>query len=597
MEASGTDVDPPGSLGELFRLLAPSLWVGEKPNPPAWPPDLFALVCAALHKSGAYLTALERWPPPKTGNGPQSLEEWAGEIRLVGAAWRSCALKEMVPERVRTCWELLVQQRQTLLSSLQKPDAFAVTSALLELLAMADEACVGVGLPAATTGNPTEPTLKDDLDDQLYSTSTKKHDPWATLCKEVGTHWATVLPKVRTPQQGVTLRSFSHHLAFLPAGETRVRWWTFPSVVGQRNRDHSLNLLIVPWPFEVRPQAFSMVGPSGEPGLPREFGLFDYQPPDQGSLAKLLVELWRAAETRVGLVHAILLPELALREEEWRHLSERFYTDVTQVHGPTKWDRYPLLVTGVLAPGSHPSSSGASKLNQARVKIPVPPTETTSDQGVIEVVQPKNHRWKLDASQVERYGLSAQLDPARSLWENCVIRDRMINFFAVRDWLSFCVLICEDLARPDPVSDVIRAVGPNLVIALLLDGPQLADRWPARYATVLADDPGSSVLTLTSLGMSLLSSPPPGKPPRRAVALWRDGGGGSMRELELPEGAEALLLTLTKTRTRDSEEWSADGRSCLGDRGLGAKEPKLRRETPYLRLTGVSPIAAAPKNP
>ena len=29
--------------------------------------------------------------------------------------------------------------------------------------------------------------------------------------------------------------------------------------------------------------------------------------------------------------------------------------------------------------------------------------------------------------------------------------------------------------------------------------------WPARYATVLSDDPGSSVLTLTSVGMVDLS--------------------------------------------------------------------------------------------
>jgi len=50
------------------------------------------------------------------------------------------------------------------------------------------------------------------------------------------------------------------------------------------------------------------------------------------------------------------------------------------------------------------------------------------------------------------------------------------------------VLICEDLARLDPVNDLVRAVGPNLVMSLLMDGPQLTTRWPARYATVLADD-------------------------------------------------------------------------------------------------------------
>jgi hypothetical protein len=64
------------------------------------------------------------------------------------------------------------------------------------------------------------------------------------------------------------------------------------------------------------------------------------------------------------------------------------------------------------------------------------------------------------------------------------------------------VLICADLARQDPAADLIRAVGPNLLIALLMDGPQLSHRWPARYAAVPAEDPGTSVQTLTSLGMA-----------------------------------------------------------------------------------------------
>jgi hypothetical protein len=58
----------------------------------------------------------------------------------------------------------------------------------------------------------------------------------------------------------------------------------------------------------------------------------------------------------------------------------------------------------------------------------------------------------------------------------------------------------EDLARPDPVGDLVRSVGPNLVIALLMDGPQLRARWSGRYAMSLADDPGSFVLSVTSLG-------------------------------------------------------------------------------------------------
>ena len=106
------------------------------------------------------------------------------------------------------------------------------------------------------------------------------------------------------------------------------------------------------------------------------------------------------------------------------------------------------------------------------------------------------------------------------------VRQREIHFICANPWLCMVPLICEDLARPDPVADVIRAVGPNLVIALLMDGPQLSARWPGRYASVLADDPGSSILTVTSLGMALRSVPP-GMSPRRTIALWKDAAAGA----------------------------------------------------------------------
>jgi hypothetical protein len=144
-------------------------------------------------------------------------------------------------------------------------------------------------------------------------------------------------------------------------------------------------------------------------------------------------------------------------------------------------------------------------------------------------------------------------------------------------WLSVAVLICEDLARQDPAAELVRAVGPNLVLALLMDAPQLPSRWPARYATVLADDPGSSVLTLTSLGMAALSRPPnvPLRP--RLIALWKDAKSAAPVEIELPPGAAGCVLSLT---VQWDEEWTADGR---GD----------NRTTGYVILAGTHPIFPA----
>jgi PAS domain-containing protein len=106
------------------------------------------------------------------------------------------------------------------------------------------------------------------------------------------------------------------------------------------------------------------------------------------------------------------------------------------------------------------------------------------------------------------------------------------------------------------VASIIRQVGPSLVIGLLLDGPQLAERWPARYASVFADDPGCAVLTLTSLGMAQRSRPP-GFSPSRSVALWKDAHSG-VRELSLDEGASALAVM---TAVHHRFAMTADGRS------------------------------------
>src|SRR5262249_31422774 len=121
--------------------------------------------------------------------------------------------------------------------------------------------------------------------------------------------------------------------------------------------------------------------------------------------------------------------------------------------------------------------------------------------------------------------------------------------------VALVCLVCEDLAQIDNVVEVIRSVGPNGVLTPLLDGPQLSSRWAARYASVLADDPGSTVLTLTSLGM-VQRSRPHGRDSLPVVALWKDPVRG-LREIKVEAGAQGVLLTLCGNRTARR---SADGR-------------------------------------
>jgi hypothetical protein len=246
-------------------------------------------------------------------------------------------------------------------------------------------------------------------------------------------------------------------------------------------------------------------------------------------------------------VHGIVLPELALEPNEAADLCGQLQ----------------VLVIGGEGRGADDKTPG---INQAAVAVPLGSEVVTSWR------QGKHHRWKLDRRQITQYGLGSRLSPHRQWWEDIALGQRKIQFWSANSWLTYCVLICEDLARQEPVAQFVRAVGPNLVIALLMDGPQLASRWAARYATVLADDPGCSVLALTSIGMAQLSRPS-GKPISRVVALWKEDGGEAV-EIECPVGAEGVLISLTAEL---ATEYAADGRSDGGTTG-------------YVRLHGVHPV-------
>ena len=123
---------------------------------------------------------------------------------------------------------------------------------------------------------------------------------------------------------------------------------------------------------------------------------------------------------------------------------------------------------------------------------------------------------------------------------------RTVQFLELGEEIVIVSLVCEDLAQEDSVAEIIRSVGPTIVYTPLLDGPQLTSRWTARYASVLADDPGSAVLTLTSFGMAQRCRPR-GHDPSSVVALWKCPDPGT-HEISLDEGAHGVLLTVCGDR-------------------------------------------------
>jgi len=408
------------------------------------------------------------------------------------------------------------------LSLLGEPQHWEAVVQLLTVLAIADAACAELLL----TKGPGGPQWKYSV---LANRALAKRNTLSTYPIDR----VRVLPKTRTSQVGITIRSLSRHLA-LCRSEVSVDWFRneYPAAIDTWMR---LRLFLFPWPFQVASDAFS---PTPSPPIavhPEKFGFFNFEPKYESDELLLRFDnaLARAAKD-LDAIDCAVLPESAVTEAEFGLLWEVCVKR-----------QVPVLLAGVRVPGK----------NQAWLRVGIKEPQTFK--------QDKHHRWCLDDTQIGDYALGERLHPSRRWWESMTVEPRSLTFLAFNEWLTFCHLVCEDLARIDPVSQIVRAVGPTLVVALLLDGPQITKRWPARYATVLADDPGSSVLTFTAIGMALRSRTTEHPEPNPTIALWKDSKQGSV-PIEMAPTSDAVVLTLWADRR---EEFTADGRSDGGTAG------------------------------
>ena len=513
-----------------------------------WPPDVFGVAAMLLKLSGGYIHVVNSWPPksPRKAKPKVDEHEWNAAMRAIGVEWQVAAAKSKPPPReIRQWWAHVRANGAKDISDLYS-DA-ELCRILLQLVAAADEACTDIGIPDAKESSTLTPSRQLEWHAMVLMQKQLKARKPCTLCKHIPASLLAVLPKLHTPTVGATLRSLTHNLALHERPEIAVRWTQITTEL-----DHSINLLCVPWPLEVHPVNFTKADTTNIQlkNMRGDAHFFDYTPPKQARFVKMFEELLKTARSKVGTIDGVVFPELAMDLQTFKQVRAVLNRIV-----PAS-----CLIAGVRAHNRNDSycsipDSADMKLREVRER------------------QAKHHRWKLNKAQIEQYGLGGRLDAECTWWESTVVEPRTMNFFSLQPWLTLGVLICEDLARQDPVGDLIRAVGPNLVVALLMDGPQLASRWPARYATVLADDPGSSVLTLSSLGMVLLSKPFD-KPTSRVVGLWKDYTSSAAVEIELPVGKTGIVLSLSRQRR---EEYSADGRSD-------------DRATAYLMLTGMHPI-------
>jgi hypothetical protein len=505
-----------------------------------WPPDVFALTNVILARSEAFrfaISPIREWPP-------ESYPDWARMVEEAGLRWSAWVehRRGAPPELVGQEWAALMDRVDVPLEDLAQGLDPRVCVGLLTLHAMADEACAGLGV-ALDTSDAVASVYRARGRELLVRTgSMARFDP--RLLK--------VLPKVRTPPTGRP--AFSRYACVQGPG-IEACWHKMPARHrGTDLRSEYATLLLLPWPLEVsasdfRPIEGSVQRPSKDP-----FGFFEFAP-GQGLDLDLLDRVLVAARQEAGSVDVVCLPESAVEEGEIDELEALLHD-----HGVI------ALVAGVRQqspePGRAPSNWVQIGFNPRLVKGGSLPTGPSPPW--FHIRQRKHHRWSLDEAQIYQYHLGGVLHPHVRWWESMEVPRRSIQFVEVAE-LTLAALVCEDLAQNDDVAELIRQVGPTIVLTALLDGPQLNSRWAARYASVLADDPGSAVMTLTSYGM-VQRSRPRGREASPVIALWKDPSRG-VREIPLEAGAHGVLLTLCTDRaTRRSADARIpidNGTSCF----------------------------------
>jgi hypothetical protein len=430
-------------------------------------------------------------------------------------------------------WDVFRAREGMLLEELAAGRDWRVCEALLTLHAIADEACAGMFIALD----------RSDGEGCIYRARGRELLARIGCLARLHSHFVRVLPKIRTPPTGGA--AFSRYACvYRPGLETR--WHKLPARHrGTDPQAEHAQLLLLPWPLRVRESDFAAVEGTVQRLAKEPFGFFEFAPEERLDL-DLVDRMLVAARDEVGRVDVVLLPESAVEEGELDALEA-----LLDHHGVV------YLQAGVRKRSTRPGGFGSNEMHigvNPRLEKGAPFPGSPCGEW-FHIRQEKHHRWSLDESQIYQYHLGGALHPHIRWWEAIDTPRRTVQIVETGEGIAIVSLVCEDLAQNDDVAEVIRSIGPTLVSAALLDGPQLTSRWPARYASVLADDPGSAVMTLTSFGMAQRSRPP-GHDPSRVIALWKDPARGT-REISLEPGAQGVLLTVCGAR---ATKRTADGR-------------------------------------
>jgi hypothetical protein len=505
------------TIGSLWRTV---IDLDDLADVVTWPPDLFALVNRALEASEAYRLVVS--PPPHVQF--EGIDDNASAIARDWLEWLDCRSGGL-PGPLEKSWGLVCRSLDTGILELCEGGAWHVTEALLTLHAIADEACAGLG--TATAVAPGAGLLFRAAARELLA----EQGSLSRMSPDV----IRVFPRCRTNTGGMSIHSLSRHVC-VRGPQVDVEWHRMLSrPEGVTFPEAHANIVLLPWPLRVRSRDFRPV-PFRLPHMEvTEFGFFEFDPHEKLDLS-LVEGVLDSAVDEAGSVDVIFLPEASLEKADIEPLE-------TLAAEFGVW----CVIAGVR------ELPRDDQLGANWVHVGV-----RQELVWCHAVQHKHHRWCLDDRQIRQYHLGGALSPTMRWWEAVSIPRRSLQVID-QGAVTIVPLLCEDLARLEPVADLVRAIGPSLVVTLLLDGPQLASRWTARYASVLADDPGSAVCTVTSYGM-VRRCRPPGCTQSTVVALWKDAS-GETTEITLDDGADAVLIS---THPTVGGSTTADGRRHPG---------------------------------
>jgi len=442
--------------------------------------------------------------------------------------------------------------------------------AAFKLLIVADIASMNIGQVDGNGGsNPFTDVILSHYQGEAGDDEAKKAIPGSNLLRHerfpasltimADKDVVCVQPKSRISQVGCTLRNLSANLALLPPqGMVRCHW-SQTAALPKGDDDDALDILLVPLPFKLNGKNFeptrkdidvcdaSRARPNWD-----NFEVHQDWLDDHDQIVADIKKLLKEAQKQTRTINGIVLPEYALNWRTFEKLCDTVFEDEPGLE---------FLISGSSSNcASNGTSEPVQKANYVLTAVNFDPGEKIAENRRTHVAsRKKHHRWRLDRNQISDYALASILNPSvKAWWEEHSIETRELYFHQFRQSSTFVTMICEDLARNDPCHEILRSTGPNLLFALLMDGPQLPQRWSARYAASLADDPGSAVLTLTSFGLIDRLNKTGKFDESRTIALWKDGS-GRIQEIYMPrhEGPCGVLVSLSSLLVTDQ---TIDGR-------------------------------------